>query len=112
MKVIAVRAKVCHLPEEQMEAQGTYDLGNIAKSKEWSWKMKGLEVPAIYSVEEYDAKRSIIMTYDDEKILVQEPFESLFARWEALKETQPWVENSDEDEEDEFEEKKDEEDED
>lgn len=99
MKVIKVKAKVCHLSEEQLEAQDTYDLGNIAKSKEWVWRQVGLEVPCIYRIEEYDSTKSIIITYDDERIMVREHFDSLFDRWEELKETQPWKEITDDDKE-------------
>lgn len=99
MKVIKIKAKVCHLSEEQLEAQDTYDLGNIARSKEWVWRQVGLEVPCIYRIEEYDSTKSIVITYDNERILVRESFESLFDRWQELKETQPWKEFTDEEQE-------------
>jgi hypothetical protein len=89
MEVIKVKAKVCHLSEEQMEAQEMYDLGDIAKSKHWVWRNIGIEVPIIYRIEEFDSKKSIIITYDEEKFLIQEPFDSLFDRWHELKRSQP-----------------------
>lgn len=86
MKVIQIKAKVPLVSEDQMEAEQTYDLGNIAKNKEWGWRKMGFELAEIWRITEFDKKLSVIETFDDEKILVQEPFDVLFARWEKMKE--------------------------
>ena len=83
--LIKLKAKVLLTSEEQMEAEEKYDLGDIAKSKEWVWRMIAIPVEEVYKVIEYNKSKTIVQTYDGEKILISEAFEELFDRWEELK---------------------------
>src|SRR5688572_6033820 len=83
--LIKLKAKVLLTSEEQMEAEEKYDLGDIAKSKEWVWRQIAIPVEEVYKVIEYNKSKTIVQTYDDEKILINEPFDDLFNRWEELK---------------------------
>jgi hypothetical protein len=108
--LIKLKAKVLLTSEEQMEAEEKYDLGDIARSKEWVWRMIAIPVEEVYKIIEYNKSKTIVQTYDDEKILVSETFEDVFGRWEELKvltgieiepEGDPEPERNDKDEEDE-----------
>ncbi len=83
--LIKFKAKVVLTSEEEMEAESKYDLGDIAKSMEYVWRMVGIPVDEIYMITEYNKTKSIVQTYDDQKILVNEPFEDLYIRWDELK---------------------------
>lgn len=83
--LIKLKAKVLLTSEEQMEAEEKYDLGGIAKSKEWVWRMIAIPVEEVYKLIEYNKSKTIIQTYDDEKILINEIFDDLYTRWEELK---------------------------
>lgn len=83
--LIKLKAKVILTTEEQMEAEGVYDLGDIAKSKEWVWRMIAIPLEEVYKVIEFNKSKTIVQTYDGEKILVSETFEQVFSKWEELK---------------------------
>lgn len=83
--LIKLKAKVLLTTEEQMEAEEKYDLGDIARSKEWVWRMIAIPVEEVYKVIEYNKSKSIVQTYDNERILVSETFEEVFSKWEVLK---------------------------
>jgi hypothetical protein len=83
--LIKLKAKVLLTSEEQMEAEEKYDLGDIAKSKEWVWRHIAIPVEEVYKVIEYNKSKTIVETYDNEKILINEPFDSVYNRWEELK---------------------------
>ena len=85
--LIKLKAKVLLTSEEQMEAEEKYDLGAVGKSKEWVWRMIAIPVEEVYKVIEYNKSKTIVQTYDNERILVSEKFEDLFSRWNELK----WV---------------------
>lgn len=85
MSLLKLKAKVLLTSEDEMEAEERYDLGNIAKSKEWVWRNVAVPLDEVYKIIEYDKTRSIVQMRDDEKILVKESFESLFDRWDSLK---------------------------
>jgi len=101
--IIKLKAKVLLETEEQMEVQSQYDLGDTPnKDKKWVWRNKGVIVNEIYSVTEYNSKKSLIMMHDEELIMVAEPFDSLFDRWKKAKELSgkdPALENSELEEE-------------
>lgn len=86
MSLFKVKAKVLLVSEDTMEAEGTYDLGNIAKSKSWVWRDISLPFEEIYQIISYDATKSIIKMYDGERILVKGTWEELNKRWEELRE--------------------------
>ncbi len=85
MSILKLKAKVMLTSEEQMEADETYDLGNIAKSKEWVWRNIGVKVEEVYRIIEYNKTKTIVQMYDEEKILVSETFDEVFEKWEKLK---------------------------
>lgn len=85
MNLLKLKAKVLLQSEEQMEAEDKYDLGNIAKSKEWVWRYIAIPVHEVYRVIEFNKSKCIVQLYDEEKILVAEPFDDVFVKWEELK---------------------------
>lgn len=85
MNILKLKAKVIFMSEEQMEVDSTYDLGNIASSKEWVWKQIAIPVEEVYKVISYSSSKSVVQLYDGEKILVNETFEDLTTRWESLR---------------------------
>lgn len=87
--LLKLKAKVLLVDEEQMEVEEKYDLGNIAKSKEWVWRMIAISVEEVYKIIEFNKAKTIVQTYDEEKILVAEPFEEVFKKWDALKQFDP-----------------------
>lgn len=102
MGLLKLKAKVLLLTEEQMEVEGKYDLGDIAKSKDWVWRSIAVPVEEVYRITEYNKSKTIVQLYDEEKIFVAEPFEEVFLKWEELKktdwETDPEEEEIDEEE--------------
>lgn len=86
MSVLKVRAKVKLTSEENMEMEGQYDLGNIAKSSEWVWRNVGIPIEEIYKIVEFSSAKSILQLYDTDKILVFEPFDDLYGRWREMRE--------------------------
>lgn len=86
MSLFKVRAKVLLVSEDSMETEGVYDLGNIAKSKSWVWRDVSVPFEEVYKITSYDKEKSIVQTYDGDKMLVKETFESLNQKWEELRE--------------------------
>lgn len=84
MGLLKLKAKVLLVSEEQMEAEDKYDLGNIAKSKEWVWRNIAVSVEHVYRIIEYNKNKTIVQMNDEEKILVSEPFDEVFTKWEEL----------------------------
>lgn len=82
--LIQLKAKVRLVSEEQMEIEDKYDLGNIAKDKEWEWKNIGISVESIYKIIEFNKNKTVVELVDDEKILVAEPFEQVFQKWKDV----------------------------
>lgn len=80
MSTLKVRAKVKLVSEEDMELE-EMDMGIVAKSKEWVWRSIGVLVEEIYKIMSYSSNKSILQMYDGEKILVAEPFDDLYLRW-------------------------------
>lgn len=80
MSTLIVKAKVLLASEEQMEAEGTYDLGNV-DNKTWVWRRKGILADEIYDITEYNKTKCIIEMMNESKILVQEPFDELYEKW-------------------------------
>lgn len=73
------------MSEDQMEIQGKYDLGDVAKSKDWEWRDIALPVKEVYKIISFNSTKSIVELYDtEERILVAEKFEALVERWEEL----------------------------
>jgi hypothetical protein len=85
MSLLKLKAKVLLVSEEQMESDEKYDLGNIARSKEWVWRNVAVPIEDVYKIIEYNKSKSIVQMRDQERILVAEPFDELFNRWETLK---------------------------
>lgn len=81
MPKIKFKAKVLVSSEEEMEAEEKYDLGNIAKGKEWEWKNVGIDSDEIYKLIEFNKNKTIIHLYDGEKILAAKSFEELYTEW-------------------------------
>lgn len=84
--LIRFKAKVMMSSEEDMEAEEKYDLGNIAKSKEWEWRQVAIPAEEIYRLIEFSKNKTIVQLYDAEKILVAESFDDLYAKWKDFKE--------------------------
>lgn len=85
MSLFKIKAKVLLVSEDSMESEGLYDLGNIAKSKSWVWRDVSVPFEEVYKITSYDKDKSIVQTYDGEKMLVKEDFESLSVRWADLR---------------------------
>lgn len=83
--ILKLKAKVMLVSEEQMEAQEQYDLGEIAKSKEWVWRQIGVCVEDVYRVIEYTKSKTMVLMNDGEKIIVSEVFDHVFNKWDNLK---------------------------
>jgi len=83
--LLKLKAKVLLVDEEQMEIEDKYDLGNIAKSKEWVWRNIAVCVQDVYRIIEYNKSKTIVQMNDEEKILVNEPFDDVFKKWDELK---------------------------
>lgn len=83
--VMELKAKVLLVSEEQMEIEDKYDLGDIAKSKEWVWRSIGVPVEEVYRITEYTKSKTVVQMYDGEKVLVLEPFKEVFEKWRDLK---------------------------
>lgn len=86
MSLFKVKAKVLLSSEETMELEETLDMGNIAKSKHWVWRDVALPFEEVYKITAYDKDKSIVQSYDGDKMLVRETFDSLNDRWAALRE--------------------------
>lgn len=93
MNLLKLKAKVLLQSEEQMEAEEKYDLGDIARSKEWVWKNIAVPVNEVYRVIEYSKSKCIVQMYDEEKILVAETFDDVFTKWDELKDIQKTAED-------------------
>lgn len=89
MELLKLKAKVLLVSEEQMEVEDKYDLGNIAKSKEWVWRSIAVPVDEVYRIVEFNKSKTIVHMYDEEKILVAEPFDEVFNKWAELKAGMP-----------------------
>lgn len=99
MSVIKLRAKQAMLSEANMELDGKYDAGNIASALEWQWTDLAIGVEEIYKIMAYNKSKSVIVLYEtEERILISEPFDSLFERWDKLRRDEVKAEN-DKDEE-------------
>lgn len=85
MELLKLKAKVLLISEEQMEVEDKYDLGNIAKSKEWVWRNVAIPVEEVYRIIEFNKSKTIVQMYDEERILVAESFEEVFNKWRDLK---------------------------
>ena len=85
MSLFKVKAKILLGSEETMEAEETYDMGNIAKSKSWVWRDVSVPFEEVYKITSYDSSKSIVQTYDGDKMLVKETFDSLNDRWAELR---------------------------
>lgn len=84
--LLKLKAKVnLFQSEEQMEAQGTYDLGHIAQSKEWVWRDMGVPVETVYRVVAFNSSKTLVFTEDEngetEQILVAEKFDDVYEKW-------------------------------
>lgn len=85
MSLLKIKAKVNLSSEQDMEIQQSMDLGVIARSSEWVWRIIALPYEQIYKIIEYNSSKSIIELFDGEKILAAERFDSLFERWDILR---------------------------
>lgn len=86
MSLFKVKAKVLLVSEESMEMEATLDMGNIAKSKSWVWRDVSVPFEEVYKITAYDRDKSIVQTYDGDKMLVRETFDSLNEKWLELRE--------------------------
>lgn len=84
MSAISFKAKVLIKPEEQMDLEMGYDLGNVARDPKLVWTEVGYPVDEIYHLAAYSKTKTVVTLYDEQKILVMEPFEDLFKRWNDL----------------------------
>ena len=80
--LLKLKAKVnLFQSEEQMEANETYDLGNIASSKEWVWRHIAIPVETVKRVVAFNSAKTIVYTDEGEQILVAEVFDDVYVRW-------------------------------
>jgi hypothetical protein len=86
--IIKLKAKILLISESQMEVQGQYDIGDIPNSdKKWVWRKIAVSVEEIFKIIEYNSTKTLVILYDEEKLLVAEPFDELYSRWEEAKRT-------------------------
>lgn len=86
MSLIRLRAKQPMLSEQNMELQGKYDAGNIATAIEWQWTDLAIEIDQIYKIMAYNKTKTVVILYEtEEQILVSESFDSLYDRWNKLR---------------------------
>jgi hypothetical protein len=85
MMLLKLKAKVLLVDEGQMEIEDKYDLGNIAKSKEWVWRNIAVCAEDVYRIIEYNNTKTVVQMNDEEKILVNEPFEQVYKKWDEVK---------------------------
>ncbi len=84
--ILTFKAKVLLESEDQMELQGKYDLGDIIdKYKKWVWKNIAIPSEEIFRLIEYNSNKTLIKMYDEELVMVAEPFESVFKKWEEAR---------------------------
>jgi len=86
MSLFKVKAKVLLGSEDAMEAEGVYDMGNIASSKSWVWRDLSVGYEEVYQITAYDSNKSIVEMYNGNKILVKGTWEELNKKWEDLRE--------------------------
>lgn len=80
--LLKLKAKVnLFQSEEQMEANETYDLGNIASSKEWVWRHIAVPVQTVKRIVAFNNAKTIVYTDEGEQILVAEVFDDVYVRW-------------------------------
>jgi hypothetical protein len=80
--LVKLKAKVnLFSSEEQMEAQEMYDLGNVATSKEWVWRVIGIPVQIITKVIAFNNVKTLVYVEEGNPILVSEPFDEVFDKW-------------------------------
>lgn len=84
MKIIKLKAKVRLISEEQLEVDSEYDAGNIARDLGWGWRSIVIPVKEIYKIISFSEDKSLVITHEDEKILVREKFSFLSKRWNDL----------------------------
>lgn len=103
MSLFKVKAKVLLSSEEQMEAEEKYDMGTVAESKNWVWRDVSVPFEEVYKITSFDKEKSIVQTYDGDKMLVKETFAKLNEKWEELREKfsdyshREWEETKEED---------------
>ena len=83
MSLIVVKAKRRWMSEDDLELDS--ELGITPKSAEWRWRMRAIDAGDIYTIYQHTKTKSIVEMQYGEKILVDEPFTSLVAKWEAEK---------------------------
>lgn len=86
MSLLKLKAKVNLTSEQDMEIQQTMDLGTIARSAEWVWKTIAIPYEQVYKIIEYNSVKSIVVMHDGEMIFTNEKFDSLFEKWNKLRE--------------------------
>lgn len=91
MSILKIKAKVQLPSEEAMEIEESYDMGNIvnAKQAEWVWRNIGVPVEEVYKIIAFSKDKTLVQMYDNERILVNESFKTVFERWRELRENHP-----------------------
>jgi hypothetical protein len=88
MTLIKVKAKVLLKSEDQMELEGSHDMGNISRNEpEWGWRNIAIPYDEIYTITEFNKNKSIVILYSGDSHLVAEAFEELSTRWDLMRQT-------------------------
>ncbi len=83
--LLKVKAKVRLFSEDDLEIEDL-DLGTIiSKSHQWGWREIGLLEDEVYKIIAFSKGKTLIQMYDKELILVNEPFEDVYSKWEESK---------------------------
>jgi hypothetical protein len=87
MGLIVVNAKVKLMSEEDMEdLEGHEKRGTEPQSSKWVWRSMTIHTDDIKRLIQYNKKKTVILGYDGESILVDEPFSDVYLKWDQNKE--------------------------
>jgi len=83
--LLKVKAKVKLYTEDDLEVE-SLDLGDIvSKNQEWGWRELGLLEDEVYKITAFSKTKTLVQMYDKEFILVNEPFDEVYKKWEEAK---------------------------
>lgn len=83
MGLIRLKVKVKQLSEEEMEASEGRDFGKMQwKDATYTYTEEAYRSEEIWKISSYSPAKTIVFFYEGEKVLVAEPFNDVFAKWE------------------------------
>lgn len=91
MGLIRLKVKVKQLSEEEMEVSENRDFGNIQwKDATYTYTEEAYRSEEIWKISSYSPVKTLVFFYEGTKVLVAEPFNEVFNKWEkAVKAENP-----------------------